>query len=88
MITIVPAFGYIVDNYTVDGYKYDYWDTLVDIQEDTVIEVTFVEDPDYVEEYPLLDEDEAEPEDDAEEEPEDGEPEDTEPEDEEPEEDE
>ena len=85
-ITIVPAFGYIVDNYTVDGYKYDYWDTLVDIQEDTVIEVTFVEDPDYVEEYPLLDEDEAEPEDDAEEEPEDGEPEDTEPEDEEPEE--
>ena len=56
-ISIVPAFGYMVDTYTVDGYKYDYWDTLADIQQPAVIEVTFTENPDYVEEYPLLSED-------------------------------
>ena len=63
-INIIPDFGYMVDTYTVDGTKYDYWDTLVDIQAPAVIEVTFTENPDYVEEYPLL-EDEAEPAEDA-----------------------
>ena len=58
-ISIVPAFGYKVDSYTVNGYKYDYWDALVNIQEPAVIEVTFTEDPDYIEEYPLLDDEDA-----------------------------
>ncbi|MBQ6549954.1 MAG: leucine-rich repeat domain-containing protein [Lachnospiraceae bacterium] len=81
-IVVTPAPGYMVDTYTIDGEEFDYWDPLTGIGKDHEIEVTFTEDPDYVEEYPLLDEDEEEPEDEGEDEPE----EETEPEDEEPEE--
>ena len=53
-VSVIPDPGYMVDSYLVNGAAYNYMEAITDIQQDIVIEVTFIEDPEYVDEYPVL----------------------------------